>query len=131
MHEHYSTTDKEFSLKDFISSVKKAIGREVDKEMLKTIFIIMQDFKILEEEKKIGYLSKNETEIIKYRWGYLDRNVHSISDTCLKYNKEVTYLFVLEKYLFEYLGFEIKDNKPNIEKYLSKFDRFFNMKEKD
>lgn len=125
MHEHYSTTDKEFSLKDFISSVKKAIGREVDKEMLKTIFIIMQDFKILEEEKKIGYLSKNETEIIKYRWGYLD------SDTCLKYNKEVTYLFVLEKYLFEYLGFEIKDNKTNIEKYLSKFDRFFNMKEKD
>lgn len=71
MHEHYSTTDKEFSLKDFISSVKKAIGREVDKEMLKTIFIIMQDFKILEEEKKIGYLSKNETEIIKYRWGIL------------------------------------------------------------
>ena len=111
--------------------VRAAKAFPEDKEMLKTIFIIMQDFKILEEEKKIGYLSKNETEIIKYRWGYLDRNVHSISDTCLKYNKEVTYLFVLEKYLFEYLGFEIKDNKTNIEKYLSKFDRFFNMKEKD
>lgn len=129
MHEHYSTTDKEFSLKDFISSVEKATGREVDKEMLETIFIIMQDFKILEEEKTIGYLSKNETEIIKYRWGYLDGNVHSMSDTCLKYNKEIKYLFDLERYLFEFLGFEVKNNKTNINKYLSGFDSFFDVKE--
>lgn len=128
MHEHYSVTDKEISLNVFISSVKKATGRKVDKEVLKTIFIIIQDFKIL-EEKTIGYLSKNETEIIKYRWGYLDGNVHSISDTCLKYNKEIKDLFELERYLFEFLGFEVKNNKTNINKYLSGFDSFLNIKE--
>lgn len=128
MHEHYSATDKEFSLTDFISMVKKATGREVDKEVLETIFIIIQDFKIL-KEKTIGYLSKNETEMIKYRWGYLDGNVHSMSDTCLKYNKEIKDLFELERYFFEFLGFELKSNKTNINKYLSGFDSFFNIKE--
>ena len=128
MHEHYSVTDKEFSLNDFISSVKKVTGKKVDKEVLETIFIIIQDFKIL-EEKTIGYLSKDETKIIKYRWGYLDGNVHSISDTCLKYNKEIKDLFELERYLFEFLGFEVKNNQTNINKYLSGFDSFFNIKE--
>ena len=57
------------------------------------------------------------------------KNVHSMSDTCLKYNKEIKDLFELERYFFEFLGFELKSNKTNINKYLSGFDSFFNIKE--
>jgi hypothetical protein len=52
-----------------------------------------------------------------------------MSDTCLKYNKKIKDLFELERYLFEFLGFEVKNNKTNINKYLSGFDRFFDIKE--
>ena len=55
-----------------------------------------------------------------------------MKETSEKFQKEKIEIFDLERYLFEFIGFEIKNNKLNMDSYLNDFDHFLdhNLNEK-
>ena len=107
------------SLTDFINIAEKITQQTLDKEIMDVIYNIIMNIDILKEITELGYLSKKETEIIKYRWGYIDKKIHSYKETANKYNTDIKDIFEIEKYLFEYIGFDISDSDKNINNYIS------------
>lgn len=124
MQEHINENKTEFTLEKFINKVNQVFKENVDRDVLETILWILKDIDILREKENIGYLNKKETYCLKYRWGFVDGEVHSVKETSEKFQKEKIEIFDLERYLFEFIGFEIKNNKLNVDAYLNDFDHF-------
>lgn len=124
MQEHINENKTEFTLEKFINKVNQVFKESVDRDVLETILWILKDIDILREKENIGYLNKKETYCLKYRWGFADGEVHSVKETSEKFQKEKIEIFDLERYLFEFIGFEIKNNKLNVDAYLNDFDHF-------
>ena len=132
MQKHINQNKTEFKLENFMDKVNQNLGEIVDKDVLETILWVLKDIDILRDKENIGYLNKKETLCLKYRWGFIDGIVHSVKETSEKFQKEKIEIFDLERYLFEFIGFEIKNNKLNMDSYLNDFDHFLdhNLNEK-
>lgn len=124
MQEHINENKTEFTLEDFINKVNQVFDESIDKDVLETILWILKDIDILRKKENLGYLNKKETYCLKYRWGFIDGGVHSVKETSQELQKEKIEIFDLERYLFEFIGFEIKNNKLNVDAYLNDFDHF-------
>lgn len=51
---------------------------------------------------------KRQVEMLKYRWGIKDGEIHSINETCSKFNKDIGYCVEIEMLLLRQLGFILK-----------------------
>lgn len=69
--------------------------------------LIVNIEKLLTTEQ--GFIKYNiQAEMLKYRWGIKDEQIHSIKETCNKFNKDISYYVELEMFLLRQLGFVLE-----------------------
>lgn len=62
---------------------------------------------------------KKKENILRYRWGLRDGNIHSIQDTCQKFKVSVSYYVELEDLLLRQIGFVLKGKAFEDSKYVA------------
>lgn len=56
-----------------------------------------------------GFIKYNiQAEMLKYRWGIKGGQIHSIKETCNKFNKDISYYVEVEMFLLRQLGFMLE-----------------------
>lgn len=87
-----------------------------DKETDLFLFnIISQIWALFNDEKFFIQVRKKE-QILRYRWGLSDLTIHSIDETCKKFNVDYSYYVDLEQQLLRQIGFIliIADNETKL-----------------
>lgn len=79
-----------------------------DAETDKFMFMLISQLRAIFQEEKFFIPTKKKENLLRYRWGLKDGNVHSIQDTCLKYKVPVPYYVELEDLLLRQIGFVLK-----------------------
>ena len=79
--------------------------------------LIVQIDDIFSIEKFFIPVKKKEL-ILRYRWGLIDGNIHSIEKTCEKYSIQVPYYVEQENLLLRQLGFILGKKECSSDEYI-------------
>jgi hypothetical protein len=90
-----------------IEAVKEVFLQVIKTEDIETDFFmwsIIEEINKLLTKKKFTPIKK-KLEIMRYRWGLKDKQIHNISEVRCKYHVNSEYCFEAERMLFRHLGF--------------------------
>lgn len=94
-------------------SVIKTDDAEMDHFMYELIYAI----EVLMNDEHPFIKVKIKFEMLKYRWGVNDGQIHSIKQTCCKFNKDLDYYVEVEMLLLRQLGFILEKKYRTSNKY--------------
>lgn len=93
--------------------------RTADVETDQFLFMLISQLWSIFESEKFFIPVKKKENILRYRWGLKDGNIHSIQETCQKFHVSVPYYVELEDLLLRQIGFILKGDLSDDSKYVT------------
>ena len=94
-------------------SIIKSDDIETDHYM----YNMVQDIYALLVGENTNNQVKLKRNMLKFRWGMYDTNIHSVKETCNKFNKKIEYYVKTEMFLLRQLGFISEKRYRESEEY--------------
>ena len=94
-------------------SIIKTNDIETDQFM----YMLVSSIESLFNEENPFIKVKIQMEMLRYRWGIKDKQIHSIEDTCSKFGKDRGYYVKIEMLLLRQLGFVLQKKYINSNEY--------------
>ncbi|MFR4162065.1 MAG: HNH endonuclease [Paraclostridium sordellii] len=94
-------------------SIIKTDDIETDKFM----YMLVTNIEEFLNKKDTFIKVKIQMEMIRYRWGVKDKQIHSIEETCIKFGKDIDYYVKIEMILLRHLGFILQKKYRNSNEY--------------
>ena len=93
--------------------------KTADVETDQFLFLLISQLWSIFESEKFFIPVKKKENILRYRWGLKDGNIHSIQETCQKYHVSVPYYVEQEDLLLRQIGFILKGDVSDDSKYVT------------